>query len=398
VTAATEPLESGPAGPSQDSSPERAAGAPDTPAAPGTPNTPGSPNTPDTSDTPGTPTRRRRWGLILGLIGAGVLVLALLALGTLAFSARAAADAPQVPVKKFLTLLEQGHATAALRLDGTKVTASDVLLTDKAYQAAKERPSEIEILKATTSGNTATVTARYVLDGEIRIQKFLLEKTGTDLLVIPRWKLTPVPLGMVTVAWGGPQEARLAVSGITVNASPANIRLRALPGEYSTTLAAPNAWYTAAAGSAWVNGFGDANEEAADMTAALTPAGVTSATAAVNAWVAACVASTSLEPAGCSFGVDNSPPDPARDFSNQKWTLRSSPQFSVGGWSATGWLVTNTTSGSTTFFADAVDNSGPITFASVGAVPLAVGGTVTDITAAGATFVSQTWTDGPDSN
>jgi hypothetical protein len=356
---------------------------------PGIPQSAGSDFDPSAYPPPAPPQRRPR-GLLIGVIGGGVVLAALIVVGVLGYLAHVAADAPAVSVKNFFTALEHGHADKALQLDGITVKSSDVLLTDQAYNAAHGHLSDVTIEATRYSGDKAVVTARFVQSGEYFTQKFQLDAVGKDLLVITTWKLQPVRLGTVTVQMEGPQASLVTVDGVAVSAPAASVRLRALPGQYSVDLTAQSTWYSSTAGVAWVNGFGASDDQAANIATTLTPAGVASATAAVNAWVAGCIASPDVAPAGCSFSVLNNPP--ARDFTHQKWTLASAPAFSVGAWTGTGWAVSTTSPGSATYFADAVDSSGPITFTTASPATVDVGGSITSVTDAGATFVSQPWT------
>jgi hypothetical protein len=340
----------------------------------------------------GNPPRGARTRLRAALIGGGVL-LVLAAGAVTAFPVGSAAHAPAVPVAKFLNDLEAGKAREALALAHTPVTPADVLLTDSVYAHVKDRVAGFSMLRTQTSGDGAVVEARVRQSNGTSDVRFRLTRVGTDLLVFPRWAMRPMTLGRATAQLDAPADAKATVAGIPVPAQEGRVTLEALPGDYPADIEA-TPYYTGQTGISVVIGFARTTSTTADVEADLTAAGHASATQAVDAFVAACVASASPAPPGCPIGLSN-----VSDFanwSNVVWTLVSSPTIVVGNaWESdgdpeeTGWMVDTTVPGSAQFSADATDPDGsnPVTVTLDGPETVQVGGTIIDVTATGASYV-----------
>ncbi|WP_431278339.1 hypothetical protein [Leifsonia poae] len=88
--------------------------------------------------------------LCLGL-GATVVVMF--------FSAREASQ-PSAIVSAYLSHVERGDISTALRMEGRAPKPAEVLLTDKAYSHATDRMTGFRILKTRTVGDGSTVEAR----------------------------------------------------------------------------------------------------------------------------------------------------------------------------------------------------------------------------------------------
>jgi hypothetical protein len=219
-------------------------------------------------------------------------------------------------------------------------------------------------------------------------QQFALEKEGTDLLFFDRWALTPVELGTLTVQVGAPDAAVVTAAGVEVphaGAEGDTVELRAFPGSYPATLDGAGAY--AADDVVGIATGASSTGSPATLVATLTDTGQASARAAVDAWLAACVASPDLKPAGCSFQILNEPT--GYTLTDQKWTLETTPVYEIGDWTSQGWQVEATTEGSATFTSTLSDGAGGTgTFNSVGAVRVPIQGVISDVTAEGATFTS----------
>ncbi len=293
------------------------------------------------------------------------------------------------PVQNYLNALERGDASQALRLDHTSSNGSDPLLTDKAYRAAKGHISAYSIKSVTIKGDHAVVTAQLLQVGLYSTERFDLVKAGSVVPFVNTWQLEPVTLGHMKVTIDAPPGENLAINGQAIPGSGASssLNLSAFPGEYMVTLANSNSWYSATTGTAWVNGLDSSKDQSAHVTANLTTAGMTVATAAVNTWLSACVASTDLQPTGCSFGVVDS--DGSTNFSQQHWTLDTTPTFEIDSSWNSGWEVWTTEPGSASFVAVAHDPAGDEgIFASAAPIPVVIAGAITDISDQGATYVS----------
>ena len=333
--------------------------------------------------------RRRRRTLIV--VGGAVVVFALGVVLAVAVGRTAASHQPQAAAVEYLEAVHQGQVERAMSLDGTEVGDDDVLLTDEAYSAVTDGVTGYSVTGTTVDGDSAVVTAVVQQGGEggaAYDQQFTLEKDGTDLLFFDRWALQPVELGTLTVQVGAPDAAVVTAAGVEVphaGAEDDTVTLRAFPGSYPATLDGAGAY--AADDVVGIATGASSTGTPATLVAALTESGQAAARAAVDSWLAACVASTDLKPAGCSFQILNEPT--GYTLSDQKWTLQTTPVYEVGDWTSGGWQVDATTEGSAVFTSSVSDGAGGTgTFNSVGAVRVPIQGVIPDVTADGATFTS----------
>ncbi|MGN6127055.1 MAG: hypothetical protein ACTHON_10850 [Humibacter sp.] len=349
------------------------------------------PSAPSSAAEPSAP-KKKLTGLVLGLIGGGVLVLALLVAGGVWFGLETTAHTPQAAAQPFMQALVKGDVEGALRAGN--IDDSSVLVTQKVYSQTKDHITAYSIARGTTATTTATVIVRYKLGGQHYSETLQLKNSGKDMLFFTRWVLEPVTLPRLAVAVDGPGSASVRVNNASIGIDPGgSTSLPVLPGRYDVVMAT-NADYSAPSKSTTVTsltGSADSSAEAVTLAATLTDTGKKAATAAVNAWVAACISSPALQPAGCSFGLIDDYPD--IQLSNQKWTLVTAPTFTIGAWSSHGWLVDTTSNGAATFLADASASDGSTgTFFSEAPVPVAVSGEITGFDASGnAIFTSVDW-------
>jgi hypothetical protein len=330
------------------------------------------------------PARRRlRRGAVVGIVSGAVVLVLLVVAGGVGWAVGSDAHSAGRPVEAFLDDLESGRVSSALDAAGVQHGKDDVLLTDAAYAKAGNRVTGHRIVSVSQSGDTATVDAYLTQAGRSVATTFRLERTGSDWGVFPVWELRPPSLGTVAVAVQGPPRSTVTVAGQRVRASAdGTVSLRALPGSYEVGL--DGGQYVSAEGqTAAVRGFGPGGTTPVQLATALTDAGKQAAAKAVDAWVDGCVASTSTEPAGCSFYAYGA--NPANTYTNQKWTLDSRPGVEVGGWLSKGWLVDTTTLGSATYTADFTGPAGRGT-ATAGPIEVSATGWITGFTASGATF------------
>jgi len=335
--------------------------------------------------------KKKRTGLVIGLIGGGVLVLALLVAGGVWFGLETTAHTPQAAAEPFMQALVKGDVQGALRAGNIDDTS--VLVTQKVYSQTKDHITAFSIARGTTGSATASVVVGYKLGGHRYSETLQLKNSGKDMLFFTKWVLEPVTLPRLAVAVDGPDTASVRVNSASIGVDYGGTSLPVLPGRYDVVMAT-DADYSAPDTSTTVTSLvGSSNSSARTVTVAatLTDTGKKAAAAAVNAWVAACVASPALQPAGCSFGLIND--YPGIQLSNQKWTLVTAPTFTIGGWGAHGWIVDTTAKGSATFLADASASDGSTgTFFSEAPVPVAVSGEITGFDASGnAIFTSVDW-------
>lgn len=332
--------------------------------------------------------RRRRTLLLLG--GAAVL-FAVGVVAAVAVGRTAATHQPQAAAVAYLDAVQQGEVERAMSLDGTEVGDDDVLLTDEAYAAVTDGVTGFRVTGTTVEGDSAAVTAVVQQGGEtggFYDQQFTLEKDGTDFLFFDRWQLRPVELGTLTVQVGAPDGAVVTAAGVEVphaGAEGGTVALRAFPGSYPATLDGGDAY--AADDVVGVATGASSTGSPATLVAQLTETGEAASRAAVDEWLAACVASRDLKPSGCSFQILNEPTGYA--LSDQKWTLETAPVYEIGDWTSSGWVVQDTSEGAAVFTSTVSDGAGATgTFNSVGSVRVPIQGVITDVTSEGATFTS----------
>lgn len=345
--------------------------------------------------------RRPLW---IAVIAVGTALVLGLGATTLAlyFTARDAAR-PEALVSRYLTHVQHGEIEAAMKLEGRKPDATQVLLTDAAYAKVSQQLSSFRIERVRSVGeNQLRVDVQTVAGGKTGAASFTVAH-GDDgpvgWLGVHAWRLKPVSLSTVTVAVGTHDAVDATIGGATLHWDGKVRRLLAFPGRYSLTVPGGNAWYSVTGADAAVTGFGQSADLRASST--LTPAGVEAATAATNAWVNTCLAG-GAQPQGCSFGLDSGQPDD-ETWTNVRWELTAPPAVAFGAWdfdctqgtilTAGCWPVTTTTSGSADFHADyrvaANGETGEIYSTTPGEVE--VQGSILTIGPAGATFQSISW-------
>jgi hypothetical protein len=348
-------------------------------------------SSPSPSPSP-SPSGRRGWSRRRTLLlGGAVVLFALGVVAAVVVGRTAATHRPEAAAVAYLEAVQQGDVERAMSLDGTEVGDDDVLLTNDAYAGVTDGVTGWDVSGSRVDGDSAVVVAVVQQGGEggaVYDQQFALEKDGTDLLFFDRWTLTPVELGTLTVQVGAPDAAVVTAAGVEVphaGAEGDTVELRAFPGSYPATLDGAGAY--AADDVVGIATGASSTGSPATLVATLTDSGQASARAAVDAWLAACVASTDLAPDGCSFQIVNEPT--GYTLSDQKWTLETTPVYEVGDWTGQGWQVDATTEGSATFTSSLSDGAGGTgTFNSVGAVRVPIQGVISDVTADGATYTS----------
>ncbi|PZE57676.1 hypothetical protein DEJ24_11740 [Curtobacterium sp. MCPF17_001] len=328
--------------------------------------------------------RPMRRGVVVGIVaGVAAVVLPVVA-GGIGWSVGSDSHSAERPVESFLDDVEHGHLADALRAAGIDRGRDDVLLTDAAYARAGDKITAHRITSVQQGSDRATVQAVLTQAGRIVPATFELERSGTDWGVFPVWSLRAPALGSVQVVVQGPPRSTVQVAGVDVRTDASGAAdLRAFPGSYGVHLDGGK-WFTATDSTAAVPGFGAAGTPVVVATT-LTDAGVQAASKAVDAWVDACVASTSAAPDGCSFYAYGE--DPANTYSGQEWTLDARPSVAVGGWASKGWAVETRSAGSATFRAQFTGPAGRGT-ATAGPITVNASGWITAFSDDGATFVS----------
>jgi hypothetical protein len=332
--------------------------------------------------------------MLVGTIAGGALLLALIVAGGAWFSTQLTAHTPQAAARPYLDALVSGDVAAVTELGHISTTSP--LVSRKAYAHVQGHVTAYSVRAGEVGDDTATVVVDYRQNGDMHTQTLALKKTGTDMLFFSKWELEPVTLPSIQVTVEAPEGATAEVSGTKVAVdSRGTAHVDVLPGNYDVELG-DDRYFVADGASVWVTDLtahDAAPATAVSLEATLTDAGSTAAKAAVNAWVASCIAQHSISPKGCSFGLIDNYPDV--HLTNQKWTLVSAPKFDIGttGWDHGGWIVDTVTPGSATFLADASTDDGRYgTLFSMAPLRVAVEGAITGFDSKGhAIFRSIDW-------
>ena len=225
------------------------------------------------------------WTLVFGLLLAG-FGACVLALNSDVFSAHGF-------VRSYLEALERQDADEALDFDGVVVPAgaSEDLLVD----AALGDLSDIHLLNDVEAGDTHVVTYRYTLGGETRSTDFTVERTGTRLWFFPTWRFAISPMATLTATID--HDTRLVANGVD-SVSGAHAVL--VPGSFA--LDHESAYLQAAEVPVVVTEVGETVGARVEVTPSesFAPA----ATAAIAAYLDACVTQEVLKPTGCPMGTD----------------------------------------------------------------------------------------------
>ena len=276
---------------------------------------------------------------------AGAVVLLLLVVGGIVgLNIGNAAHAPQLQVEAYLAALKKGDAEEALKLAGTKVDKTDLLLTNDAYKNVDDRITRFAIGESTVADETATVETTITQGGETYDTEFTLTRTGKDAVLFDVWKLNAPELGTVAFSIAAPEGTAVDVAGVDASSalSDGAGELRALPGTYPVELGGEGTYFAAEPASATVVGFTSDVVDTEPLAVTLTEEGTKAATDAVNTWLDACIASTELAPEGCPFFATNPRNYP---IENLTWTV-TKPEFTVEEFSTGSWAVVTKTAGS----------------------------------------------------
>lgn len=333
-------------------------------------------------------------------LGLGITVMVMLV------SAREASQ-PSAVVSAYLSHVQHGEISIALRMEGRAANPAEVLLTDKAYSHATDRMTGFRILRTRTTGAGSTVEARIQQKSGQTTATFQLARSESpiSLLGVDSWKLRPVGLATVEVTMGAPGRVDATLSGVPLGWKGAVKRIHAFPGTYALAITSQSPWFTLPSAVLPVAGF--SGDDTFRVPATLTAKGRDAATAAAEAWFDDCVADPTFHPAQCSFSL-SSGAAPGEVWTNPSWQVQSRPTIAIGYWdfgcrvpttadvSAGGcWPVTTSTPGEVTFHADysipATGETGAIT--SSGAIAAKVEGSISSFTDTGAMFTSVDWAD-----
>lgn len=292
--------------------------------------------------------------LALILILASITVLVAAAVTT--YLVIASQRTPQIAVSAFLDGLIDGDATAAAALMTDVPTGNPAMLNPEAYAAATDRISGFTVLDATTDddGDDAVATVEIEQGAESYEQKITLSLVRRDLGLFDVWRVDGSNLATVYVSYARPEGMDLTVNGsdFGVLVGSYEYNARALPGTWEFAPTNDTDFYTAEPVTV-ITRFADAKATAA-LPVVLTEAGVTAATAAVNAQLDGCTAQSSMNPGpACGFGLTDDGTYANAVYSNIVWSIAARPTFTFGDWRTEfGWALVPGTGGHLTATAD----------------------------------------------
>lgn len=280
------------------------------------------------------PTKRRHTVAKVG-VGLGVSVAVLAAAVALGVpTIRASYFGPEAQARAYLADLESGDAATAISLTGAKPATgqSTALLTNDIYRKATDRPSAATVGNVTVAGDVASIDVSYTMAGEQKKSTLQATRTGTDWLVVDRWQLTQgLPMGAISVTKPQASARQLRVNGVKLaDAITGDVVYAALPGTYRVDVIATPLLQ----GSNKTLTVSDsADPVILTVVEEPTTAFETAATAAANAAIAQCVASTEVSIGDtCPFTASHTP----IEATNVSYQLVAPPTWDlvqgVSGW------------------------------------------------------------------
>lgn len=297
---------------------------------------------------PSAPASRRPLTMLFVLGGA--LVAGLLLAFTIGYAVVSSQRTPEIAASAFLDALIDGDSAAALTHMAGVANAPDTLLDPEVFAAATDRITEYTVLSSSTLGDEARVTIEATQGSETTEQEIVLVLAGRDLGLFDVWRVSGEILPRVELSYVRPEEMRLAIGGVSVEASgdELSFQLPALPGTYVFEPTGSTEWFAAEPVTVTV-GF-DGATTPVTLPVTLTEAGSASARTAIDSRLDGCLAQTILRPEpNCGFGVTQ---DDAT-YTNIRWTLLTRPTVTFGDYvSGQGWPVTAASPGSMRMDAD----------------------------------------------
>ncbi|WP_157412870.1 hypothetical protein [Aeromicrobium sp. Root236] len=273
------------------------------------------------------------------LIGVGVLV----ALGIVAVIGISVANkmyfGPEKQAEAYFDALSSGNADDALDLVRLDYSSDErVLLTDDVLEASDTTISKASFGDVETHGDTATVTARYTIDGAQQSQELTLEKTGSRFGVFDEWKIIDPGLGTVSVT--APGASSLDVNGLSVDVEGLDdgVTLPAFPAEYQI---APDSGSSLLSYGAKTVTIGK-DEESLEFEAEPNNQFMAQVAQQAKTFLDACIKRHEAEPEGCPNRTYWS------DLKDVSWKLTEEPTYTVESDYEGGWTFSTQTPGSAT--------------------------------------------------
>jgi hypothetical protein len=263
---------------------------------------------------PLTPEERARYK-VLGVVAGAVALVGIV--GWIAVSvASSQFYRPEDQAAAYLDAIVDADLDRAGDLAPTDDQADDSLLTREVYEAASARITGYELGDVETDGDTATVDVRLEGLGRNAEAQLVLEKDGHRSVIFDDWRIADAGLAKVVsvMSW---DSGDVTVNDVAVDAGGGDLWL--LPGDYVVD---------ASAGNQWLEGSDDAVTVSADddyqyvdvPTPTASEAFRTEVQRQVDDYLAACIASTELDPDDCPNSTYG-----GYDVRNVVWTLDEAP-------------------------------------------------------------------------
>ena len=273
------------------------------------------------------------------VIGVGALV----ALGIVAAIGISVANkmyfGPEKQAEAYFDALSSGDASEALDLVRLDYSSDErVLLTDDVLDASDTTISKASFGHVDVNGDTATVTARYTIDGADQSQELTLEKTGTRFGVFDEWKIIDPGLGTISVTAPGATSLDVNGASIAVAGLDDGTTLPAFPAEYQ--IAPDSGSSLLSYGSETVTVGRD--EESLDFEAEPNNEFMAQVTQQAKAFLDDCMKRDEAEPTGCPNRTYWS------DLKNVAWKLTAEPTYAIDTDYESGWTFSTKTPGSAT--------------------------------------------------
>ncbi|MET0819993.1 MAG: hypothetical protein ABWY58_03435, partial [Aeromicrobium sp.] len=276
---------------------------------------------------------KRILAVVGALVVAGVLaVVGVSVAGSMFFG-------PDKPVEKYFAALGDGRASDALELVRLDSPADErLLLTDEVLGDSDARIEDVRIGDVQRSGSAATVTVEYTIDGAQQSQDVTLTKAGSRFVVFDDWKIVDPDLGAIEVRAPGASGVEVNGRAVDLDGFDDGVRLSAFPGTYEVAPGSGSTYLSFESKKVDVG----TDVESADFEVAPTDELLTEVASQADQFVAACIARTEADPAGC--------PNSTYGYRLQdvRWTLDAKPTYDLRSDYDGGWRFTTKTPGRAT--------------------------------------------------
>ena len=330
---------------------------------------------------PAPPQKKKGKGLLIGLVAGGAALLLLIAAAVVFVVTVTAANSPAAKAEAVLKALVARDAEQAATLLGVE---PGPLVSNEFYASVPNAIESYRVLDVLTSDDNSLVSVEIVQESATSTVDLPLVRTKQG------WQLDAVLPTLGTVVYGPSDGLSTTINGSDLGLAASELEtITLLPGDYEIALTDPSGLTESSPLTVNVVGLAGSDgitlDPSAGIDVALTPEGALIASAAVNDHIAACIAQPVLSPiGGCGWGVRAGEGETNTSI---VWTLTVGPTISIGGWNGTGWDVTTDAPGSASMTCQFSDPSGTGD-CWADAIGVDAIGTVIDLTADGATFVS----------